>query len=116
MGALRSYLSGMSNAPIKEGAGSPHNPDGAARFNEANAASTVARAQPNLEMGVAAIREVVNTLKPVPGVYRMLDAQNRVLYVGKARALAKRGAHRRAIRAELRGGGRELSAARGRGF
>ncbi|WP_298337251.1 excinuclease ABC subunit UvrC [uncultured Erythrobacter sp.] len=71
-------------------AGSPHNPDGAERFNEERAAYTVARAQPNLEAGVAAIREVVATLKPIPGVYRMLDARGDVLYVGKARSLKAR--------------------------
>lgn len=71
-------------------AGSPHNPDGAERFNEAQAATTVARAQPNLEAGITAIREVVKTLKPIPGVYRMLDARGDVLYVGKARSLKAR--------------------------
>ncbi|MCK0100217.1 excinuclease ABC subunit UvrC [Qipengyuania sp. S6317L1] len=70
--------------------GRPHNPDGPARFNEAQAATTVARAQPNLEAGVTAIREVVKTLRPVPGVYRMLDARGDVLYVGKARSLKAR--------------------------
>jgi excinuclease ABC subunit C len=39
---------------------------------------------------VAAIREVQATLKPKPGVYRMLDARGDVLYVGKARALKNR--------------------------
>ena len=76
----------MANAK----AGSPHNPDGPTRFNEAQAATTVARAQPNLEAGVTAIREVVATLKPIPGVYRMLDARGDVLYVGKARSLKAR--------------------------
>src|SRR5690606_6641113 len=38
----------------------------------------------------AAIREVVRTLKPKPGVYRMIDARGEVLYVGKARALKNR--------------------------
>ncbi|MEP0392183.1 MAG: excinuclease ABC subunit UvrC [Erythrobacter sp.] len=80
----------MSSAPRKDGVGSPQNPDGAERFNEAQAASTVARAQPNLELGVAAIREVVETLKPIPGVYRMCDARGDVLYVGKARSLKAR--------------------------
>ncbi|MEM1051194.1 MAG: excinuclease ABC subunit UvrC [Pseudomonadota bacterium] len=80
----------MSNARIKEGTGSPHNPDGAERFNEERAAYTVARAQPNLEAGVTAIRDVVQTLKPIPGVYRMLDARGDVLYVGKARSLKAR--------------------------
>ena len=46
--------------------------------------------QPDLEAGLAAIREVVATLKPRPGVYRMLDARGDVLYVGKARALKNR--------------------------
>ena len=80
----------MADAPSKDGAGSPHNPDGAERFNEERAAYTVASAQPNLEAGVAAIREVVATLKPIPGVYRMCDARGDVLYVGKARSLKAR--------------------------
>jgi excinuclease ABC subunit C len=46
--------------------------------------------QPDIEQGVAAIREVVQTLRPKPGVYRMLDARGDVLYVGKARALRNR--------------------------
>ncbi len=46
--------------------------------------------QPDFDAGIAAIREVVQTLKPSPGVYRMLDARGDVLYVGKARALKNR--------------------------
>jgi len=60
------------------------------RFNEERATFTMKGSQPDLEAGLAAIREVQATLKPKPGVYRMLDARGDVLYVGKARALKNR--------------------------
>jgi excinuclease ABC subunit C len=68
------------------------------RFNEDQAAYTLrGLGQPDLEAGVAAIREVVQTLKPRPGVYRMLDARGDVLYVGKAKALKNRVANYLAV-------------------
>lgn len=61
------------------------------RFHEDAAISTMRGSdQPDLERGVDTIRDVVRTLKPKPGVYRMLDARGDVLYVGKARALKNR--------------------------
>ncbi|MHA6334247.1 excinuclease ABC subunit UvrC [Qipengyuania sp. CAU 1752] len=80
-------------------AGTPHDPRGAERFNEERAAYTVSSAKPDLEAGLTAIREVVNTLKPVPGVYRMLDARGEALYVGKARSLKARVANYTQIKA-----------------
>ncbi|MBY6218315.1 excinuclease ABC subunit UvrC [Qipengyuania aquimaris] len=71
-------------------AGSPHDPRGKERFNEERATKVVASAQPDLETGIKVIRETVKTLKPRPGVYRMLDTRGDVLYVGKARSLKAR--------------------------
>ena len=45
---------------------------------------------PDLDTGIAAIRNVLKTLPLKPGVYRMHDARGDVLYVGKARALKNR--------------------------
>jgi excinuclease ABC subunit C len=71
-------------------AGTPPHPQGADRFHEQHATYTMQGSQPDLAAGIAAIREVQVTLKPKPGVYRMLDARGDVLYVGKARVLKNR--------------------------
>nr|WP_209308373.1 excinuclease ABC subunit UvrC [Sphingomonas corticis] len=61
------------------------------RFNEEAATYTVRGSDaPDLNAGVAAIRNVLKTLPLKPGVYRMHDAKGDVLYVGKARALKNR--------------------------
>ena len=66
----------------------PSAPD---RFNEDKATFAVRGAEkPDLETGVAAIRNVLATLPTRPGVYRMQDARGDVLYVGKARSLKAR--------------------------
>src|SRR3546814_7330942 len=77
---FRSIQSGLSTSDDMP---EPLSPD---RFNEEKAAYTVRGAgQPDLETGIAAIRETLKTLPPRPGVYRMQDARGDVLYVGKAR-------------------------------
>ena len=78
------YMVAMSSEP-----GSPD------RFNEERATYTVRGstehgARPDFEAGVSVIKQVLKSLKPVPGVYRMLDARGDVLYCGKARALRNR--------------------------
>ncbi len=61
------------------------------RFNEERATYTVRGSDtPDLEAGIAAIRNVLKTLPTRSGVYRMQDAKGDVLYVGKARSLRQR--------------------------
>ncbi|ATE66020.1 excinuclease ABC subunit UvrC [Rhizorhabdus dicambivorans] len=61
------------------------------RFNEEKSVYTVRGSDaPDLDAGIAAIRNVLKTLPVRPGVYRMQDARGDVLYVGKARALKNR--------------------------
>ena len=69
----------------------PDDPRASERFNEEKATYTVrGDGAPDLEAGVAAIRNVLKTLPARPGVYRMQDTRGDVLYVGKARALKSR--------------------------
>ncbi|MFN3618669.1 excinuclease ABC subunit UvrC [Sphingorhabdus sp.] len=69
----------------------PDQPNAASRFSEEKATFAVRGADtPDLETGIAAIRNVLKTLPMKPGVYRMHDARGDVLYVGKARALKNR--------------------------
>jgi excinuclease ABC subunit C len=69
----------------------PDIPNAASRFNEEKQTHAVRGSeQPDLEVGIAAIRNVWKTLPTKPGVYRMQDARGDVLYVGKARALKNR--------------------------
>ncbi len=61
------------------------------RFSEEKSTYAVrGEGTPDLEAGIAAIRNVLKTLPVRPGVYRMLDARGDVLYVGKARSLKNR--------------------------
>ncbi len=69
----------------------PDHPKAKERFLEEKATEAVRGSDaPDLEAGVAAIRNVLKTLPTRPGVYRMQDAKGDVLYVGKAKALKNR--------------------------
>jgi excinuclease ABC subunit C len=58
--------------------------------DEATEDEDVAPATGQIAQGVAVIRDVVRTLPPSPGVYRMLSAKGDPLYVGKASNLKNR--------------------------
>ncbi len=80
------YLRAMARTPAP-----PPDRASADRFNEDRASSTLRGTdQPDIERGVAVLRETVATLPARPGVYRMQDARGDVLYVGKARVLRNR--------------------------
>lgn len=87
---LSMRASPLTSPPMSK-ADRPDQPNAASRFNEEKATYAVRGADaPDFETGVAAIRNVLNTLPRNPGVYRMHDARGDVLYVGKARALKNR--------------------------
>ncbi|MCX7338591.1 MAG: excinuclease ABC subunit UvrC [Alphaproteobacteria bacterium] len=45
---------------------------------------------PSLSLGVKRIKETVRTLPALPGVYRMINAGGKILYIGKAKNLKRR--------------------------
>ncbi|KQU62181.1 excinuclease ABC subunit C [Sphingomonas sp. Leaf339] len=70
------------------------------RFNEEQQTYTLRGSDtPDLDAGVAAIRNVLQTLPQRSGVYRMQDAKGDVLYIGKARSLKHRVANYTQIKA-----------------
>lgn len=61
------------------------------RFNEESATFAIRGADtPDLDAGLAAIRNVLKTLPQRSGVYRMHDSRGDILYIGKARSLKQR--------------------------
>ncbi|KQR80908.1 excinuclease ABC subunit UvrC [Sphingomonas sp. Leaf343] len=70
------------------------------RFNEEKSTYVLRGSDtPDLDAGVAAIRNVLKTLPQRSGVYRMQDARGDVLYIGKARSLKQRVANYTQIKA-----------------
>ena len=58
--------------------------------DKAGAAAERPRPEASRRPGAAVIRDALAALPPGPGVYRMLNAHGKALYIGKARSLRKR--------------------------
>lgn len=65
-------------------------PDEISLDDMTSSASSESEGQPSLVAGTTVIKSYLKTLPLKPGVYRMLDADQTVLYVGKAKALKNR--------------------------
>jgi len=81
---LESHIREFMAGPVNQLPGSPD------RFAENAATYTVKGSLPDMDHGLASIRNTLTTLRSQPGVYRMHDANDQVLYVGKAKSLKAR--------------------------
>src|SRR6478672_4007480 len=80
---------GLASADVDPATSTPEEED-EARLPEASEESAEAVAEGPLAVGHAAIENAVRLAPTSPGVYRMLNAGNDVLYVGKAKNVRKR--------------------------
>ena len=44
----------------------------------------------SIKNGINAIKDCTNTLAPRPGIYKMINKDDQILYIGKAKDLSKR--------------------------
>ena len=80
---------GLASADVDPATSTPEEED-EVRLPEASEESAEAVAEGPLAVGHAAIENAVRLAPTSPGVYRMLNAGNDVLYVGKAKNVRKR--------------------------